>query len=39
MNKIQKYEKFLLEKDIEYLLEANIVFDDKFETLLSKIKN
>ena len=38
MNKIQKYEKFLLEKDIEYLLEANIVFDDKFETLLSKIK-
>jgi hypothetical protein len=36
-NKISKYEEYLLEKDIQMLLEATIVFDDKFNNLLKRI--
>ena len=36
-NKLSKYEEYLLEKDIQMLLEAKIVFDDKFNNLLKRI--
>ena len=35
-NKLSKYEEYLLEKDIQMLLEAKIVFDDKFNNLLKR---
>lgn len=38
-NKISKYEEFLLEKEMQLLLEANIVIDDKFYDLLQKINS
>lgn len=43
MNKITNYNEFLIENQLQLLLEANIVFDDKFKVLLdlidSPIKN
>lgn len=38
-NKISKYDEFLLEKDMQLLLEATIVLDDKFYDLLKKINS
>jgi len=37
-NKLSKYEQYLLEQDIQMLSEAKIVFDDKFNALLKRIK-
>ena len=36
---ISKYDEFLLERDMQLLLEATIIFDNKFDSLLNKIES